>query len=111
ELHAVKPAHHMVALPALDRMCVPYPVQSEIALPDSFADPGALIRPARLRAESHDRGKGTVAGNAQTILPYGLRQATREVKAIQRNDRALPGFDPEDVRIILVIGHRKYAAA
>lgn len=120
ETDAVEPADQPPAAPgiqppAFDRMGMPQPVQVLVARLDAMADPATAILPrarrARRRAGFHDVAEGLIAGHREAPAPQRAGQRVRQAKAIQRQDRAQPGLDPEDFRIVTPIRHREDPAA
>jgi len=125
EPHAIKAAdQHGCAigtiLPALDRMGEAQRVELLIGARDAVADPcfarGILTRIAAMGHARRGAGgqhlrEGRVAGDAQPAAPQGARQRMRAAKAIERQNAAPFGLDPEDVGVVAPVSHGKDTAA
>jgi hypothetical protein len=99
------------ALPAFERMGVAKRVEPVIATGDAVADPRIISRFSGGGARCDDIGKGVVAGDGEFCAPEGFGQRAAALKAIEWQDGAFFGFDPENITVITRIGHRKNAAA
>ncbi len=66
---------------------------------------------ARRGAGANHLREGGVARHPEAILPHHLGQAAAEAELVERDDRPLTRFDPEDLVIVARIGHREHAAA
>lgn len=111
EPDAVKPADQRAIAPAFDRMGQAPAVQFQIARLDSPADPGALRIGPWPGAFADHGGKISIAGDSKSAALQHFGQRARTVETVQRQDRPAARFDPENLRIGAVIGHREHAAA
>jgi len=99
---AVGPGH-----PRLDRMRRTQRVQLAIAFADARADPAFRRIGARRGAMVDHRIECAVAGHPVPPAAQRARQRARQVKAVERQDRAHARFDPIDFGIIAAVGHGK----
>ncbi len=110
--HAIESADQLAVTPALNRVRLPQPVQRHIARFDAVADPAlAAAVFSRGRAGLHHLAEGGVASHRKRAAPQRSGQRVRAAETIQRQDRAAVWLNPEDVRIIPRIRHRKNPAA
>ena len=107
ERHAIKPARKLALQPAFDAMRVPQPEQPVIARLDDRIDPRRRPVAGRLGAQRDHIRKDGVGRDAKTIADDRLFQAARQPKTVERQDRAQPGFDPMDRRVVRPVGHRE----
>jgi hypothetical protein len=105
ETHAIEPADQHVFLPAFDRMGVAGFVQPVVAALDRGVDPGL----GPLRATADDGGEGGIAGDGEDVGAQRLAERAGEVEAIEREDRALAGLDPENLARFPAVSHREDA--
>ncbi|GGE01277.1 hypothetical protein GCM10011515_21310 [Tsuneonella deserti] len=111
EPYAVEPADELIALPAFDRMSVPFRMQGAITCHYPPADPAfGMIGPGRGTLRHHLIER-LVATHSEAILANRLGQRVREMEAGKRQDRATLGLYPEHFWIVAAIGHWKDAAA
>jgi len=75
---------------------------------DIGIDPGVRAARGRLGTVRHHRAEGAVDRHRITVRPDRLGERVREVEAVERQDAALLGFDPEDVVGIAGARHREY---
>lgn len=109
ERHAVESPGKLVIEPAFDAVCVADLEQAVVARADHRVDPRRRPVVGGLCAERNHLGKNGVGRHAKAIRHDNFFQAVRQVKAIQRQDRAQPRFDPMDRRVFRPVGHRKNA--
>jgi hypothetical protein len=80
-----------------------------------MADPAAAflvgLPAARRRAGIHHLGEGAVAGHVELPALQGAGKGLRQMKSVQRKDGAQARLDPEDLRIVAAVRHRKYPAS
>ena len=105
------PPTSRVAFPAFDRMGASRQMKRPVAGRDPLADPAFGMFGARRRAGFDHLREGFVAADAVFLLSQELGQRMGTVELVERDDRASPRFDPEDVRIVAVVGHGEDAAA
>ena len=60
-------------------------------------------------AGREDRGEIAVVGNFKTTGAQRSLERARQVKALERQDRAVAWLDPEQVRGVAAVGHREDA--
>ncbi len=106
--HAIEAADQLPVVPAFDAMGMAHAEQSFVARTDHRVDPRRRPVVGGFGAQRRHRGKGGVGGDAETFGEQQLAQAARQVKAIERQDRAQPRFDPMDRRVVRPVGHREY---
>ncbi|KTR85124.1 hypothetical protein NS277_00695 [Novosphingobium barchaimii] len=82
-----------------------------IARLDAVADPAFMLFRARGRTGIQHIRKGGVARHREPPAPQSASERLREMKPIERQDRAQAGLDPEDIGIVTPVGHGKHAAA
>ena len=87
------------------------PVERDAGISNAAVDPAAFPPRRAGGAGIEHCSEMPVCGHAKSIARHRLAQRTREVKAIERQDRAPLGFDPVDVRIIARFGHRENAGS
>lgn len=106
---AIEAADEPISVPAFDRMRKAEPVERGERGFDLPADPGfgAVGRPFGTEPD-HGLKRG-VGSDAEAIGGDRLPQRARQVKAVERQDRAAFGFDPIDAIGLAVIGHREHA--
>ncbi len=107
ERHAIEAAGELAVQPHLDAVCMTELEQPLVARLDDGVDPRRRPVVGGLGAERHHLAEDGVGGDAETVGDEDLLQAAREVKAVQRQDRAQPWFDPMDRRIVRAVGHRE----
>lgn len=107
ERDAVKPADELAVVPTFHAVGMADLEQPVVARLDHRVDPRRRPVARGLGAERDHVGKGAVGGDAETVGDERLFQAVREAKAIERQDRAQPRFDPMDRRVIRPVGHRE----
>lgn len=104
---AVEPADQIVTQPAFDAVRMAKLEQAFIACLDDRVDPRRRPVVGGLGAKRHHRAKGGVGGDTEPVGQDQLFQAARQVKAVQRQYRAQPRFDPMDRRVVRPVGHRE----
>lgn len=109
ERHPVEPAGEFAVQPAFDAVRMAELEQPVVTRADHRVDPGRRPVVGGCGAERDHIGKGAVGRHAKAVRHDGLFQAVREVKAVQRQDRAQPRFDPMDRRVVRPVGHWKNA--
>jgi hypothetical protein len=107
--HPVKSADQLAVQPAFDAMCVASALEFTKCVLDVGVYPGIAPVIARFRAGCDNTGKRLVCCHHKPFLPDGLRQRFRQDEPLQRQYRPLFGLDPECIRVIARIGHRKNA--
>lgn len=98
---AIKPAFDAVRMTKLEK-----PV---IARPDYRVDPCRRPVIGGFGTQRDHVGERRVGRDAEAVRHDHLFQAARQVKAIERQDRAQPRFDPMHRRVVRPVGHRKNA--
>lgn len=93
---AVKTARELIILPCFDGVRVAEPMQTRVTFNDLIIDPG-LGTP---RALLHHFGKRNVYSNFKTLLSKNPVESARDVKFIQRKNRARIGRKPFDLAVI-----------
>ncbi len=111
EPYPVKPAQQGTLVPALDRMRVTLLVQRDVAARNPAADPGFVSITSRLCTGFDYCGEGLIAGHLKGAAAQHFGQRMRTMKLVQRQHCTAPRLDPEDLRILACVGHRKDAAA
>ena len=106
ELYSVESAGERAIAPDFDRMGMARSVQREHRMFELGVDPRLLA----LRAGGDHRGKILVAGDRETVRPDGPPERPRDVEPVERDDRAVTRFDPEQLGGGAAVGHRKDAA-
>ena len=92
DCHTVKPAREFVVRPCLDRMGVPELVQTFVAFDDLIIDPGIFS----FRATEDHFTERLVDLDFENVFSKETPQSVRNVKILQRNDRAWIGREPGD---------------
>ena len=111
ESDAVEPAQQRAVPPALDRMRIAQLVQGNVAARNPAADPGFVGVAPGLRAGFDHRRESLVAGNLKGAAAQHFGQRMRAMEAVQRQHRTAARLDPEDLRIVARVGHRKDSTA
>ncbi len=99
----------LIHLPTFDAMGMAELVQPVKRLFDGGVYPRLFAFPFFLRTDSNHFGEGEIGRNPETVSADGFAQRTRHPEIIERNNRPHFWFNPENVRIITGIGHRKYS--
>ena len=109
--HAVEPADQPAFAPGLDGMGVADPVQVAYRLRGSAPLIQVDGRSCALFGAAVDRRLRSRCRSGSSKRPWRitLRQAVRNMEAVERNDAARLGPDPEDFRVVGAFGHRKDA--
>jgi len=105
EPDAVKPADELVVVPDLDRMRVARAVKRKHCALQLGIDPRLLAIGARC---NHLR-EIAVASDTEPARANGSIKRAREVEPVERNDRAVPGLNPEEIVRFAAVGHREDA--
>ena len=105
EADAVEAADQRLTLPHFDRMGVAAGMELGIALLDLGVDPGVVAR----GAGADHLSEGPVARHGEAIGAQRLPERARQMKAVERDDRALGRLDPVDVRRVAAVRHREDA--
>src|SRR3954465_8486278 len=105
ELHAVEAADKLAITAHLDRMGVTRLVQCEHRALELVIDPRFLAR----RASRDDRGEIAVVSYLEATGSKRAPKRARQVKAMERQDRPVARFDPEQVGRVAAVGHRENA--
>ncbi len=105
ELHAVEAAYQFIALPDLDRVRVTRAVKRNHCMLELGVDPGFLA----LGTRRDHAGKGTVMRHGEPVGPERPAKRPRNMEAVERNNCAVPGLDPEQLLGIAAVGHREDA--
>src|SRR5258708_21385457 len=101
ELDAVHAANQLVLLPYLDRVGVARSVKREHRPFELGIDPGLLA----LGAGGDHRAKIAVAGEGAPTRADGASKRTRDMKPVERDDRAIAWLDPEQFVRVAAVGH------
>ena len=109
ERHAIETADQFLAVPTFDRMGKADLVQMAIGALDRIVDPGRWPIRRGLRAQRHQPGEIAIGRDAEPLPADHLRQRMRQVKAVQRQDRAPFRLHPINVRGVAIVGHREHA--
>ena len=109
ERDPVKPADQLAIVPALDAVRRPAGEQRGVEAHDLLVDPGRRAGFAGLGAAPHHRLESGVATHREDAPPQYAPQAARHVQAVERQDAATFRIDPEQLRIIGRLRHRKNA--
>ena len=107
---AVEPANQALIVIDLDRMAVAGVEQSAVDLADARVDPGAGAVALFLRAARDHRLEIAVDPDGVGRRAHGAGEATRHVKAVERDDAAHLGLDPIERGIVGALRHREDAA-
>ena len=85
---------------------------SRVEVDDRLVDPGLGMARPRLGAGAHDVGEGRCRRGPRRSPVRKLR-ASRcgQVEAVERQDAAPPGIEPEELRIVAALAHREDAEA
>ena len=109
--YAIKAADQRIVVPGLHAVGVPLPVQRAVGLEDGPVDPGFGPAPGTARAAAHDAGEIAVHGDPEAPSAHRAREPAGHVKAVQRDDAAGLGIDPEDITLRLALRHGEEPAA
>ena len=106
---SVQPANQTVSGPAFDAVCPPLAMQAAKGFFNVGVNP--CVPPVSLRfcARRNDLGKCCICSYLKPILPNCFGKRFWHTEAIKRHDCAKLGFDPECIRIVPGVRHRKYA--
>lgn len=104
EAHSIDPADEVAAVPAFDRMGVTRGEQAERGAFDIGVDPGL----GAVGAAVEHGGEVAVDGHRELPRAEPPRERARAMEAVQGNDRADAGLDPENVVGIAAVGHREH---
>ena len=83
--------------------------QFAVEIADAPADPGLLPVEARRGAARDDPVEIVIDPHLEHIRPDGAREPPRDLEAVERDDPALAWLDPEQGRIVHILGHGKDA--
>jgi hypothetical protein len=92
-------------VPALDRMSETGAVEAARGLLDGGVDPRLLA----VGAGQHDLVERLVMGDGEAARAKAASERARAMEALEREVRALPRLDPEDVVGVATVGHREDA--
>jgi len=109
EREAVEPADQLAVEPGFDRMRLTPRVQGGDSAFDLVIDPGVAAIFDALGAELYDRFEREVRGRHKLLGKQRLLETARQVKTVEREDRARLGLDPVDRPRIATVRHRKNA--
>lgn len=109
ERHPVEPARKLAVQPAFDAMRVAELEQPVVARPDDGVDPRRRPVVGGRGAQRDHVGKGGIGRDAKAVRHDDFFQAVRQVKVVERQDRAQSRFDPMDRRVVRPVGHRENA--
>ena len=105
QLHAIKPADQVGAVPDLDRMRVARPVERDHRMFELDIDPGLFS----VRAGGNDRGEIPVAGNLEPARTDGSSQRARNMETVEWDYRAGARLDPVKLIRVAAVSHREDA--
>jgi hypothetical protein len=103
--NAINPANQPILTPDLDRVSLGAGMKGEHRLFDRTVDPG--LRP--VGATQQDVQEVAVGGHGEAARAQAFGEASRTVKAVQRQMRPGARFDPEEIVAGPVVGHREHA--
>lgn len=106
---AIEAADQPFTVPAFDRMRIAEPVERGEGGFDLPADPGFGAVGGTFGTEADHSLEGGIGGHSKPIRHNRLFERARQMKAVERQDRAAFGFDPIDAVGQTVIGHREHA--
>src|ERR1043166_1637250 len=94
--HPVKAAGELAVLPRLNRMSMSQPMQSRVTLDDLSVDPGFVA----VRALLHHFAEGSVHPDLESFPPHHPLEGMRDMKFLQRQDRARVGRKPPNLAVL-----------
>jgi hypothetical protein len=103
QLDAVKAANQLLLVPHLHGVGVAQAVKFEHRLLDFRIDPRLIA----VSAASDDPGEVAVPADLESARAQRPAERPRQMEAFERDDRAAPRLDPEQVVRIAAVGHRK----
>ncbi|GAA4035411.1 hypothetical protein GCM10022281_14750 [Sphingomonas rosea] len=106
ERDAVDAADQRFAFPNFDRMGRAALMERDHGLFDRAVDPGL----GPVSAAQQDAAEVAVGGDGVAARAEPPGEASREVEAVEWDDRAVAGLDPEELVAIAAVSHRKDAA-
>src|SRR5947209_18269795 len=109
EAHAVQAADEPAFEPGFHCVDVSAVEQRAIQPPDRPVDPGLAALRARCRATLDHRIEIAVDPDLVTIAANHLGETLRDDEAIERENAARLGVDPEEVILLSALRHRKQA--
>jgi hypothetical protein len=105
--YAIETADQPSFFPAFDTMGMTHGMKPPACLENRPVDPGFVAILRGLGAESHDVIEGPVRRHLEAAVADDLAQRVRHMKGVEWNDRPATRLNPEDVRIICRVRHRK----
>src|SRR3954447_25581358 len=88
EIHAIKPASEIVAVPGFHAVAMPDVVQAGVEIADAAVDPGVAAAGMRRGAAVDHRLERGISGDAKRIRPHRAGEARGDTKTVERNDAA-----------------------
>ena len=105
KLYSIKSAGELVADPHFERMGMAGRIESEHCPFDVGVDPGFLA----IGAGGDYCCKLAVEGDREHARANGTPQRTRQMEAVERQDRPVAWLDPEQLGCITAVRHRENA--
>src|SRR5205823_12983896 len=93
------------SLPDLDRMGMARPMEREHRPLELGVDPGLLA----VGAAGDHPGEVAIAGDGELARADGAIERARHMETVERDDRADPGLDAEQLVRVAAVGHREDA--